>query len=397
MNVGGVSSSHGASRSLSLQHDRSVGQTRNSESPTMGVTDTTQQASDRAQELKQFDESKLGVKGLVDSGLTSIPSLFIHPPETLSSLKPAQPRPDSIRSIPTIDLSGWDSCRRPSIIEEAGRAARELGFFQVVNHGVPTEVLDRTITAVKAFNEQPMEAKARIYRREMDTGVAFFSNVDLFHSKAASWRDTLQIRLEPKVDMAEIPEVCRNEVMEWDQQIQRLGGILMGLLSEGLGLSPGKLQELTCPESRMMVGNYYPCCPQPNLTVGLASHTDPGVIAVLLQDQLPGLQVKHGDEWLDAPPIPGALVVNIGDILQIMSNNEYKSAEHRALANPNREPRVSIVVFHNLSNLDIQLGPLPELVSSDKPAAFRQFTMGEYMRAFFTNELNESLAHYFKA
>ncbi|XP_039163072.1 1-aminocyclopropane-1-carboxylate oxidase homolog 4-like [Eucalyptus grandis] len=128
--------------------------------------------------------------------------------------------------------------------------------------------MDRTIAAVKAFNEQPMEAKAKIYRREMagemDTGVAFFSNVDLFHSKAASRRDTLQLRLEPKPNMAEMPEVCKNE---------------------------------------------------PDLTIGLSSHTDPGVIAVLMQDQHPGLQVKHGDEWLDAPPVPGALVVNIGDIL----------------------------------------------------------------------------------
>ncbi|XP_039163730.1 1-aminocyclopropane-1-carboxylate oxidase homolog 4-like [Eucalyptus grandis] len=146
----------------------------------MGVTD-----NGRAQEVKQFDESKLGVKGLVDSGLTSIPPLFIHPPETLSDLGPARPSSDS---IPTIDHSGCDSGHRPSVVEEVGRAARGPGFFQVVNHGVPAEVLDRTIAAVKAFHEQPAEAKARIYRREMATGVAFFSNLDLFHSKAASWR-----------------------------------------------------------------------------------------------------------------------------------------------------------------------------------------------------------------
>ncbi|XP_039163705.1 1-aminocyclopropane-1-carboxylate oxidase homolog 3-like [Eucalyptus grandis] len=82
---------------------------RNSESPAMGVTDTTQQAFDRAQELKRFEESQLGVKGLLDSGLTSIPPLFIHPPETLSGLKPARLRPVSIRSIPNIDLSSCDS------------------------------------------------------------------------------------------------------------------------------------------------------------------------------------------------------------------------------------------------------------------------------------------------
>ncbi|KAI6686026.1 hypothetical protein NL676_031939 [Syzygium grande] len=355
----------------------------------MGITGTGQEAVDRAQELRRFEESKIGVKGLVDSGLTSLPPLFVHPPETLSGLRPARPGPDP---IPTVDLSGCGSGRRPSVVEE-------LGFFQVVNHGVPAEVLDRTIAAVKAFHEQPAAAKARIYRREMDTGVAFFSNLDLFHSKAASWRDTLQIRLAPALaDLEEIPEVCRDEVMEWNQQIQRLGGLLLGLLSEGLGLSPGKLQELTCSESRMMVGNYYPYCPQPDLTVGLTSHTDPGVITVLLQDQVGGLQVKHGDVWVDVTPIPGALVVNIGDILQIMSNDEYKSVDHRVLANPSREPRVSIAVFCNPSDRENQFGPFPELISSDKPAAFRQFTFSEYMTRFFTKELSgKSVMNYFRA
>ncbi|XP_039163316.1 1-aminocyclopropane-1-carboxylate oxidase homolog 4-like [Eucalyptus grandis] len=362
----------------------------------MDVTDTTQQAFDRAQELKRFEESKLGVKGLLDSGLTSLPPLFIHPPETLSTLKPARPRPDS---IPTIDLSCCDSFRRPSVVAEVGRAARELGFFRVVNHGVPTEVLDRTIAAVKAFHEQPMEAKAKIYRREMGTGVSFFSNIDLFLSKAASWRDTLRIGLGPKLaDVEEIPEVCRNKVLERNQQAQQLGSLLLGLLSEGLGLSPGKLQELKCLEKRVMVGHYYPYCPQPNLTVGFTSHTDSGVITLLLQDQIGGLQVKHGDEWVDLAPVPGALVVNIGDILQIMSNDEYKSGDHRVLANPSQEPRVSIAVFFYPNNHEKEFGPFPELVSSDKPAAYRQFTFDEYMRRFFTKGLDgKSLINYFRA
>ncbi|KAF8040198.1 hypothetical protein BT93_B2432 [Corymbia citriodora subsp. variegata] len=384
-------------RDVLIQPERRTSIEPDVRSRTMGVADTTgEQPFDRAQELKRFEESKLGVKGLVDSGLTSLPPLFIHPPETRSDLKPARPTPGS---IPTIDLSGCDSARRPSVVEEVGRAARELGFFQVVNHGVPAEVLDSTIAAVKAFHEQPMEAKARIYRRDMETGVSFFSNVDLFHSKAASWRDTLQIRLGPKLaDVEEIPEVCRNEVLEWNQQVQRLGGLLLGLLSEGLGLSPGKLQELTCLEMRVMVGHYYPYCPQPDLTVGLTSHTDPGVITLLLQDQVGGLQVKHGDEWVDVAPVPGALVVNIGDILQIMSNDEYKSVDHRVLANPSQEPRVSIAVFCNPSNREKEFGPFPELVSSDKPPAFREFTFKEYMRRFFTKELDgKSLINFFRA
>ncbi|XP_010043943.3 1-aminocyclopropane-1-carboxylate oxidase homolog 4-like [Eucalyptus grandis] len=378
-----------------------IDRTRN-RSRAMGVMDSGGQAFDRAQELKQFEESKLGVKGLLDSGLASLPPLFIHPPKTLSDLRPARPpaRPPCPGSIPTIDLSGCcDSARRPSVIGEVACAACELGFLQVVNHGVPAEVLDCTIVAVKAFHEQLAEAKARIYRRQMDTGVSFFSNVDLFLSKAASWRDTLQVRLGPKLaDTEEILKVCRNEVLAWNQQVERLGSILLGLLSEGLGLSPGKLQELTCLDMRMMVGHYYPYCPQPDLTVGLTSHADPGVITVLLQDQVGGLQVKHGDEWVDVKPVLGALVVNIGDIIQIMSNDEYKSIDHRVLANPSQEPRVSIAVFCNPSNCENEFGPFPELVSLDKPAAFRQFTLNEYMRRFFTKELDgKSLINYFRA
>ncbi|PKI54914.1 hypothetical protein CRG98_024696 [Punica granatum] len=144
-----------------------------------------QEHYDRAAEVKRFEDSKLGVKGLVDSGLDSIPRFFIHSQDTLSDLRPGRPGPDL---IPTIDLSGVDSDRRPDIVEQISLACRELGFYRIVNHGVPVEILDRTIGAVKAFHEQPMEEKARVYRREMETGVSFFSNVDLFQSKAASWR-----------------------------------------------------------------------------------------------------------------------------------------------------------------------------------------------------------------
>ncbi|KAL3751185.1 hypothetical protein ACJRO7_012066 [Eucalyptus globulus] len=153
-----------------------------------------------------------------------------------------------------------------------------------------------------------------------------------------------------------------------------------------------------CLETRVMVGHYYPYCPQPDLTVGLTSHTNPGVITLLLQDRIGGLQVKHSDEWVDVAPVPGALVVNIGDILQIMSNDKYKSMDHRVLANPSREPRVLIAVFCNPSNHENVFGPFPELVSSDKPAAFQQFTFSEYMRRFFTKELDgKSLINYFMA
>ncbi|KAI4313718.1 hypothetical protein L6164_026674 [Bauhinia variegata] len=351
---------------------------------------------DRAKAVKQFDESKIGVKGIVDSGIQKIPPFFVHPSETLSDLKT---RSESEIEIPTVDLSGVESpdCR-PAIVDQIRRAASTLGFFQIINHGIATEVLDRTIASLKAFHEQPTESKTRVYRREMGTGVSFMSNVDLYQSKAASWRDTLQIRLGPRLaDVDEIPEICRDQVIEWDRHIVRLGEILMGSLSEGLGLNTETLKKMTCYEGRVMVGHYYPFCPQPDLTVGLTSHADPGVLTVLLQDSVGGLQVRSREGWLDVKPVPGALVINIGDLLQMISNEEYKSVDHRVLANGSGEPRVSVAVFYNPSARENLFGPLPELTSAEKPARYRSFTLNEFMTRFFSKQLDgKSLSNYFR-
>ncbi|KAB2090559.1 hypothetical protein ES319_A03G131400v1 [Gossypium barbadense] len=347
---------------------------------------------DRAEEVKRFDDSKIGVKGLVDSGLTTIPRIFLHPPETLSDLKP-KPKPKSV-AIPTIDLSG----PRSTVVEQVAAASRSFGFFQIVNHGIPVQVLDRMIASIRAFHELPTDVKARFYRRDAETGVSFISNVDLFHSKAASWRDTLQIRLGPTLpELEHIPEVCRDEVVQWNLHSTTLGEQLMGLLSEGLGLDKDTIKNTTCLDARVMVGHYYPCCPQPDLTVGIASHTDPGVLTLLLQDHTGGLQIKHEGEWVDVKPVHGALVINIADILQIMSNDEYKSVEHRVLANPSEEARVSIAVFFNPSAREALYGPFAELTSPEKPAHYRQFIYNDYMRRFFTKELDgKTLTNFYK-
>lgn len=119
----------------------------------------------------------------------------------------------------------------------------------------------------------------------------------------------------PELD--EFPEIRRREALEWSQHVKQLGELLMGLLCEGLGLATGRMKEMTFIDGRMMIGNYYPYCPQPDLTVGIPFHTDPGALAILLQDHHGGLQCKCGDDWVDVKPVPGALVVDIGDIFQV--------------------------------------------------------------------------------
>ncbi|CAL5206711.1 unnamed protein product [Lathyrus oleraceus] len=349
---------------------------------------------DRLKAVKEFDETKARVKGLIDSGIKTIPSFFIHPPETLSDLAPGSgPEPE----IPTIDLSAIHDSRA-AVVDQIRSAAGSVGFFQVINHGVSRELLRSVIGAIKAFHEQPAEVKGQVYRRQIGTGVSYISNLDLFTSKAASWRDTLQIRTGPiAVEEKEIPEVCRKEVMEWDREVVRVGDILLGLLSEGLGLGEEGFKELDLSQGRLMVGHYYPFCPQPNLTVGLNSHADPGALTILLQDHIGGLQVRTQQGWVHVKPLDGALVINIGDLLQIISNEEYMSADHRVLANSSNEPRVSSAVFLMPGNREKLFGPLPELTSAEKPALYREFTLNEFLTRFFKKELDgKSLTNFFR-
>ncbi|XP_038697200.1 1-aminocyclopropane-1-carboxylate oxidase homolog 4-like [Tripterygium wilfordii] len=341
---------------------------------------------DRLKDIKAFDESKAGVKGLIDSGITSVPPFFIHPADSLSTI--VLPTSSNPNIVPTIDLSGVDSDKRPVLVQQVARAGRELGFFQIVNHGISLKVMENMIGAIKSFHEQPTEIKSRIYGRDFKRSVAFISNLDLFYTKAATWRDTLGVRLShSNFEPEEIPEICRNEVLKWDKEVKQVGEVLMGLLCEGLGLEKGKLKKMMFLEGRTIVGHYYPYCPQPHLTFGTKSHTDPAVLTILLQDHVGGLQVKHYGEWVDVKPVPGALVINVGDILQMLTNDEYKSVEHRVLANSCHEPRASAAVLFNNTNRDDLYGPFEELASADKPALYQPFALSDFLKRYITNEL----------
>ena len=98
----------------------------------------------------------------------------------------------------------------------------------------------------------------------------------------------------------------------------RLGHKLLELMSEALGLNRNHLKDMDCAEGLAMVCHYYPACPQPELTMGITNHSDNDFLTILLQNQIGGLQVLQEDQWVDVLPMPGALVINIGDLMQVI-------------------------------------------------------------------------------
>jgi len=109
-------------------------------------------------------------------------------------------------------------------------------------------------------------------------------------------------------------------VNEYTKEVMALGSSLYELLSEALGLDHFHLKEMGAAESFFHLCHYYPPCPEPELTIGTVKHSDASFITIVLQDHIGGLQILHDNQWIDVAPIHGALVVNVGDLLQVSSS-----------------------------------------------------------------------------
>lgn len=349
-------------------------------------------ASDhRLYALKAFDDTKAGVKGLVDAGVTAVPAIFHHPPESLNDA-PTHPHGHQF-AIPVIDLAGLVTpSGRASVVGAVTAAAETVGFFQVVNHGVPETAMSGMLAALRSFNEEPAEAKRPYYSRDPGRRARYDSNFDLFQSRAASWHDTLFMEMAPEPPPPEeIPPACRRVAPEYVGLVQRLGRTLFELLSEAMGLRRGYLEEeQECLDGLSFAGHYYPACPEPHLTLGATRHSDSSFLTVLLQDAVGGLQVLVNDDddkqpaWVDVPAVAGALVVNVGDYLQLMSNDRFKSVEHRVVAK-SVGPRVSVACFFRV---DASTKVLAPIVADAGGARYRSTTVAELVRHYRAKSLD---------
>jgi hypothetical protein len=174
----------------------------------MGTTDIGKPNLDSiSRERRAFDETKAGVKGLLDAGLNKIPSFFHHQPDKYEK---ANNTSHVIPVIDLVDIDNKDSSIHQGIVDKIKEACETWGFFQIVNHGIPLSVLEELKDGVKRFYEQDTEVKKALYTRDKNRSFVYNSNFDIYNTLALNWRDTFICYLAPDTPKPEdFPVVCR--------------------------------------------------------------------------------------------------------------------------------------------------------------------------------------------
>ncbi|GMH15401.1 hypothetical protein Nepgr_017242 [Nepenthes gracilis] len=332
--------------------------------------------------VQEWPEPIVRVQSLAENGCATIPDRYIRVPKE----RPGEDLVAHDVDIPLIDLGGLfspDEGAHAATLAKVGKACREWGFFQVVNHGVPGDLMDRVLEVWRQFFHLPMEEKQR-YANSPNTYEGYGSRLGVEKGAILDWSDYYFLHYLPSglKDHNKWPAHApyhRDVVEEYLAEVVKLSGRLMKVLAINLGLQEDRLQNAFGGEEvgACLRVNFYPKCPQPDLTFGLSSHSDPGGLTFLLPDShVSGLQVCKDNKWVTVKPSRHAFIVNIGDQMQVLSNAHYKSVEHRVMVNPNVE-RLSLALFYNPTG-NLLIEPIKELVTPQKPALYRPMTFNEY-------------------
>lgn len=277
----------------------------------------------------------------------------------------------------------------PNVLELLFHACEIWGVFQITNHGISHELLEKVESQAKRLFSLPLKEKMKVLRSP-DGATGYGSpRITPFFSKLM-WCEGFTIMGNSLVDHAK--ELWPHDYLEFCDVMDEYQAKMKGLADKLMGLI---LKSLKIPESVVNWANQdpahdpknictalqlnsYPTCPDPAQTMGLAPHTDTFLFTILHQSgNANGLQVfKDGPGWASVDPDPDALVVNVGDLLHIISNARFPSVVHRAIVN-NEKHRISVAYFYG-PPLDFRVSPFVDYPGCEGPL-FRCLEVKEYV------------------
>ena len=306
------------------------------------------------------------------------------------------------KSVPIIDIAplSHSSAHRQKAVEQIGSACREWGFFQIVGHDVPAELISQVWHETKKFFALPIDAKQSVERSKNNARGWF--NREL----TKNTRDMKEVFDFGFIPHPELPDDdptnwTRDGCNQWPKErlcpefrptmwayfraCEQVSLRLLEAVGEGLGVPPELLtRDFVDEHTSFLRLNYYPkhdplhSEQQASITghLGVHHHTDAGALTTVLQDQVGGLQVCLDKEWFPVEPVDGALVINIGDMVQVWSNDLYQAPVHRVLASGNRD-RYSLPFFYNPS-YNAVYAPLDVLTNEASPPRYKPINWGEF-------------------
>ncbi|KAL9687778.1 hypothetical protein QQ045_032185 [Rhodiola kirilowii] len=321
------------------------------------------------------------VQTLAHSKINELPPQFI---------RPANERPENTKAlegvkVPTISLTQ----PHEELVRQVHEACSKWGFFLLIDHGIPSDLIASLQEVGKEFFALPMEEKES-YANDASKGQfeGYGTKMTKNLEEKIEWIDYFFHMLTPaqKVNhdfWPKKPESYRHVNEEYTKALTQVMDKIFELLSEGLGLDANVLKS-SCGGDNIeleMKINMYPPCPQPELALGVEAHTDMSALTLLVSNDVPGLQVWKDDNWVAAGYTPDALFVHIGDQVEVLSNGKYNSVLHRSLVSKDRM-RMSWAVFCGPPH-EAVIGPLRSLVGNANPPKYSTKTYAEYRHRKF--------------
>eukprot|EP00262_Sarcandra_glabra_P005975 TRINITY_DN1794_c0_g1_i4.p1 TRINITY_DN1794_c0_g1~~TRINITY_DN1794_c0_g1_i4.p1 ORF type:complete len:359 (-),score=57.97 TRINITY_DN1794_c0_g1_i4:147-1223(-) len=328
------------------------------------------------------------VQELAREGTVSVPARYIRPDHD----RPIISESASLPEIPIIDMHKLlFGESMDSELKKLHSACQEWGFFQLVNHGVNSSLIEKMKLEIQNFFNLPLEEKKRFWQQPGDLeglGQAFVVSEE----QKLDWADmffmvTLPTHLRKPYLFPKLPQSLRETTEAYSTELQKVSITLLLQMARALEMDGNEMRELYEDGFQSMRMNYYPPCPQAELVMGVTPHSDSGGLTILLQvNEMEGLQIRKQGDWIPVKPLPNAFIVNLGDAMEILSNGVYRSIEHRATINSAKE-RLSIATFYG-PNLEREVGPACSLINPQNPALFKRLGTKEYFKYSFAKKLN---------